>query len=578
MARPTKPSRIAWLNFGVEPSGAKKSTGHTDSDLDKPTDDQFNWLWGKLTKIQDWFSGFFTTEIIISSDSNEADFPDLASYIGGTPAADDHVMLQIDETITADMTIPNGIKITVAKGKRIITSTDGVKLVFGSDITIIGELKVEFEHTGVTALGISFDGDRTTIENLNINNSSSGTLTLAVQIQSGKLNNFVDSMVQNSGTITTLFTDSSANNTNKVTVFDGTQAVRSNGLKTFSNGITWDQGSDADGDIPVRDGGVVVRLPKGETHTALIADEEDSNQPKWQAIELQTTIEDYGASEFIQGVDYNGTIFVAVGEGNSIATSTDGLSWTQRTSGLAAGVNFFDIVWDPNNSLWIAVGGESAVSDDLITSPDGITWTPRTHNLTTLPVCIGTDESSLLVAGGTGEVSTSPDGINWTLRTITAVITIQDVFHDKSGLWVIVGPLATLETSPDGINWTVRTSGFGASAITSVVHSQDRSLWVATGSAKIATSPDGINWTLRQVGVANIHGLTVIDGKSFIGVGEETLEAAIYVSDGGFFWKRIATVFGDTADRSLRDVTYANGRIVIATENGKILAGFSNLL
>ena len=68
--------------------------------------------------------------------------------------------------------------------------------------------------------------------------------------------------------------------------------------------------------------------------------------------------------------DYNSTNsekFVAVGERGTILTSSDGTSWTSRTSGIVSisirGVSF-------GNSKFVVVGGGGTIS----TSTDGITW------------------------------------------------------------------------------------------------------------------------------------------------------------------------------------------------------------
>ena len=70
-------------------------------------------------------------------------------------------------------------------------------------------------------------------------------------------------------------------------------------------------------------------------------------------------------------VAWNGSMWVAVGNGGVIGTSTDinGSTWTSRTSPIAT--NLCWVGWDTTKQIWIAVDLNFAV----ITSPDGIVWT-----------------------------------------------------------------------------------------------------------------------------------------------------------------------------------------------------------
>ena len=69
-------------------------------------------------------------------------------------------------------------------------------------------------------------------------------------------------------------------------------------------------------------------------------------------------------------VAWNGSMWVAVGNGGVIGTSTDpnGATWTSRTSPIAT--NLCWVGWDTTKQMWIAVDLNFAV----ITSSDGINW------------------------------------------------------------------------------------------------------------------------------------------------------------------------------------------------------------
>jgi hypothetical protein len=67
---------------------------------------------------------------------------------------------------------------------------------------------------------------------------------------------------------------------------------------------------------------------------------------------------------------------VGSGGTDSIATSTDGITWTGRT-----GTTIFSLGRGAvyAKELWVAVG--EGTTNHIATSPDGITWTGRGTNI-----------------------------------------------------------------------------------------------------------------------------------------------------------------------------------------------------
>jgi hypothetical protein len=158
-------------------------------------------------------------------------------------------------------------------------------------------------------------------------------------------------------------------------------------------------------------------------------------------------------------VAYGNGTFVAVGNGGTILTSPDGVSWTQRTSGTSnslSGVTY-------RNGTFVAVG----LGGTILTSPDGVTWTQRTSGTRNWlsGVTYGNGPSW---RWGDGPILTSPDGVNWTARANgdgqQALGRGLRQRHDSLrgvayGNGTFVGTGGTILTSPDGVNWTVRASG-----------------------------------------------------------------------------------------------------------------------
>lgn len=81
------------------------------------------------------------------------------------------------------------------------------------------------------------------------------------------------------------------------------------------------------------------------------------------------------------GMATNGSIFVAGGGGSLMMTSTDGVTWTSRNTGLPSAY-WSLITW--NGSIFVAV---SSTTGQSATSPDGITWT-LAGTLPGVPSCL----------------------------------------------------------------------------------------------------------------------------------------------------------------------------------------------
>lgn len=120
------------------------------------------------------------------------------------------------------------------------------------------------------------------------------------------------------------------------------------------------------------------------------------------------------------GVDWNGSRWVAVGNDsgdNVVATSTDGITWTQSgITGSFTGVNALDVVW--NGKMWVMTGLGTTT---FYYSTDGLTWLAGSGTMFSSYgsglawnglkwVAVGTTTNSIL---------TSTDGINWSSTGIT---------------------------------------------------------------------------------------------------------------------------------------------------------------
>jgi hypothetical protein len=197
-------------------------------------------------------------------------------------------------------------------------------------------------------------------------------------------------------------------------------------------------------------------------------------------------------------------------------TSTNGLNWTTRTTGISAQALKINCV----NGIWHVLNGNSGFNPQLITSTDGINWNSVTTG--TFPVSDYTTDVAFgngryVIVSQFGNLNWSTDGFNW---STTANLTRQTdsntrrfftaVFND--GRFVVAGNSANATsgrvwTSTDAANWTdittAATSGTATTG-TSIFYSVavpttdlgfPNSTWVLFGANDSST---GV-WTTKNI-------------------------------------------------------------------------------
>jgi hypothetical protein len=160
---------------------------------------------------------------------------------------------------------------------------------------------------------------------------------------------------------------------------------------------------------------------------------------------------------YARKVAFGNGVWVAVGyaggTGNTIARSTNNANlWTGQ--GNTVFNEGFDVAYA--NNLWVAVGQSSGNS--IVTSTDGLSWTGRVNR--DYPYYCLAYANSLWVAGGQNSIATSVDGITWTRRTVTnnPSLNVNSLSYGN-GLWVAVGSNGSMvATSVNGLTWTASTS------------------------------------------------------------------------------------------------------------------------
>lgn len=152
------------------------------------------------------------------------------------------------------------------------------------------------------------------------------------------------------------------------------------------------------------------------------------------------------------GICYGSSLYVAVGNGGAIYTSTDRSTWTARTSGV--GVVLLSVAYSSTLGMYCAVGG-AGNPGVITTSTDGTSWTTQTipSGVDALQrVRWSSSHSKFFAVSTNGKIIYSADGVTWVKSTyapasnptyydiafngLEAVITVQNdqrVYKSASG-------------------------------------------------------------------------------------------------------------------------------------------------
>ncbi len=163
----------------------------------------------------------------------------------------------------------------------------------------------------------------------------------------------------------------------------------------------------------------------------------------------------------LHGITYSAALdrFVIVSNLGGIFTSADGFTWIQSPFTTSVGASsFHSVIWVPEKTLFVAAGAVMA------TSPDGITWTQRTTTYTNdfLDVKYNASLNRFIACGDNCPVITSVNGTTWTVVSLPSGGVGKSSFtciaNLETGGFIIFSPATDVALfSTDGLNWIQKT-------------------------------------------------------------------------------------------------------------------------
>jgi hypothetical protein len=265
-------------------------------------------------------------------------------------------------------------------------------------------------------------------------------------------------------------------------------------------------------------------------------------------------------------VTFGNGVFVAVSASGAVMKSSDGISWSLSTPGSSN--NWTSVTF--GNGLFVAVSS-SGSNNRVMTSSDGITWTSRTSaaNNDWTSVTFG---NGLFVAvsasGSNNRVMSSADGINWTSQVSAANEPWTGITFGNE-LFVAVSGSGAVMTSSDGIAWAARDAG-STVAFTGV--SYGANLFVAISSNEnYLTSLNGISWTTRAGPANNNWTSLLFANEQFVGVSSSGTNNRVMTSPDGITW----TARSSASDNNWSGIAYGNGSFAGVSNDGNVISSRS---
>lgn len=320
----------------------------------------------------------------------------------------------------------------------------------------------------------------------------------------------------------------------------------------------------------------------------------------------------------LYNLTYTGTNYVLVGHSGVIFTSTNGTSWTQRTSGTTSSLRSVAAA----GGTVVASTNASSTTPFIRSTDHGVTWSAVTGLAASATInsmiYVAGSVNKFFAVGNSGKIFSSGDGSAFNPVTSPTTGNLNDIIQGSSSqnLWIAGngsgssgricystnGGVSWIAVSGiSGVDWYRRIAYTGSKYVTltdltskQIMVSSNGTTWPTTMSTPINTyntyssfainsicknssgvmvaggaqgriarsTDDGQTWTHPTNNVLDILSIAT-SGSTFVAVG--SLGAAYYSNDDGQTW---SSCTGLPITDDLNDVTFGDGKFVICSDSG----------
>lgn len=233
--------------------------------------------------------------------------------------------------------------------------------------------------------------------------------------------------------------------------------------------------------------------------------------------ETFTSVTNHGIIESIRDIAYGNGIYVFVGDGGSIYTSTDLVSFTKRTSGTS--IDLQKILF--HNGMFVVISSKYAESGVVLKSTNGIDWSIHTTTFSGAPIDdIACGEGVFIILSDCS-LYKSTDGLNWTKVFNKDSDEIYNCVCYGQGKFIAVGYEGNMRYTVDNTFETWYMKGI-TSDITfyKVAYNPKYDNFVAASGRSIYTSIDGLYWKETETEWNYLHNISSHNGVNYV-IGEE---------------------------------------------------------
>ncbi|MDF7826560.1 hypothetical protein P4B35_21190 [Pontiellaceae bacterium B12227] len=266
---------------------------------------------------------------------------------------------------------------------------------------------------------------------------------------------------------------------------------------------------------------------------------------------VQWSVATSGTSEWLRGVAFGGSSFVAVGEnGTILKASMSAAAWSVSASGTIEHLNRVRYLGGSSSGAFYAVGNNGT----LLKSSTGSAWTSLPSGSTNDLYDVALNNSGLLVVGDQEIRLSSDEGVSWSDQIFGLSSNAPPAWtylsaYGKGNAWMVAGRSGLLMegalSSGNNYSWTASPSDSSHAWLWDMT--ELNGIRVAVGDlATIQTSLDGILWAREAVPVPGTNTVLLGVGGTtniIIAVGNE---GNLLVSEAGLSEIAVTNAAGTT--------------------------------